>query len=104
VRVEAGVQAKGLRIPQRAVTVTPQGATVLVVGPKDIVESRPVKVGPLEGDSWIIESGLAAGDRVIVDGLQKARPGSPVKPVLASAAPPATPPAAPAATPASAAR
>ena len=106
VRVEAGVQAQGLRIPQRAVTVTPQGATVLVVGAKDVVESRTVKVGPLEGDSWIIESGLTPGERVIVDGLQKARPGATVKPVVASATPPATPPAASpaAATPASAAR
>ena len=104
VRVEAGVQAQGLRIPQRAVTVTPQGATVLVVGAKDIVESRPVKVGSLEGDSWIIESGLAPGERVIVDGLQKAQPGAPVKPVVASATPPAAPPAKAPATPASAAR
>jgi membrane fusion protein (multidrug efflux system) len=104
VRVEAGVQAQGLRIPQRAVTVTPQGATVLVVGAKDIVESRPVKVGSLEGDSWIIESGLSPGERVIVDGLQKARPGAPVKPVVASATPPATPPAKSPATPAAAAR
>ena len=104
VRVEAGVQAQGLRIPQRAVTVTPQGATVLVVGAKDIVESRPVTVGSLEGDSWIIESGLSPGERVIVDGLQKARPGAPVKPIVASATPPATPPAKSPATPASAAR
>ena len=104
VRVEAGVQAEGLRIPQRAVTVTPQGATVLVVGAKDIVESRPVKVGALEGDSWVIESGLQPGERVIVDGLQKARPGAPVKPVVASATPPATPPASSPAAPAAAAR
>ena len=104
VRVDAGVQAQGLRIPQRAVTVTPQGATVLVVGAKDIVESRPVKVGSLEGDSWIIESGLSPGERVIVDGLQKARPGAPVKPVVASATPPAAPPAKAPATPASAER
>ena len=93
VRVEAGVQAQGLRIPQRAVTVTPQGATVLVVGAKDIVESRPVKVGALEGDSWIVQSGISPGERVIVDGLQKAMPGKPVKAVVASATPPATPPA-----------
>jgi membrane fusion protein, multidrug efflux system len=91
VRVEAGVQAKGLRIPQRAVTLNPTGATVLVVGAKDVVESRAVKVGALEGDSWIIQSGLAPGERVIVDGIQKAVPGQPVKPVAASATPPAAP-------------
>ena len=104
VRVEAGVQAEGLRIPQRAVTVTPQGATVMIVGAKDVVESRAVQVGALEGDSWIIRSGLAPGDRVIVDGLQKVRPGAPVKPVVASATPPAAPAAAPSASPAAASR
>ncbi|MEO7457909.1 MAG: efflux RND transporter periplasmic adaptor subunit [Gemmatimonadaceae bacterium] len=82
-RVEAGIQPKGLQVPQRAVTITPQGATVLVVGAKDIVESRPVKVGALQGGAWIIQSGLSAGERVVVDGLQKAAPGKPVKPVLA---------------------
>ena len=91
VRVEAGVQKQGLRVPQRAVTVTPTGANVMVVGAKDVVEARPVKLGALEGDSWIIQSGLQAGERVIVDGLQKAAPGKPVKPVVASATPPAVP-------------
>jgi membrane fusion protein (multidrug efflux system) len=94
VRVEAGVQAKGLRVPQRAVTLNPQGATVMVVGAKDIVEARAVQVGALEGDSWVIQSGLAPGERVILDGLQKAVPGQPVKAVVASATPPAVPPAA----------
>jgi membrane fusion protein (multidrug efflux system) len=73
------------------VTVTPQGANVLVVGAKDVVENRPVKVGALEGGTWIVQSGLQAGERVIVDGLQKAQPGQPVKPVLASMTPPAVP-------------
>ena len=78
VRIDAGVTVSGVRVPQRAVTVTPQGGTVMVVAAKDIAESRPVKVGPLQGDSWVILSGLNPGDRVIVDGLQKVRPGSPV--------------------------
>jgi len=90
-RVEAGVQPNGLLVPQRAVTVTPQGATVLVVGAKDIVESRPVTVGALQGGSWVVQSGLTAGERVVVDGLQKAAPGKPVKPVIAKASPPAVP-------------
>jgi membrane fusion protein (multidrug efflux system) len=50
-------------------------------------------VGALEGDSWIVQSGISPGERVIVDGLQKALPGKPVKAVVASATPPATPPA-----------
>jgi membrane fusion protein (multidrug efflux system) len=78
VRIDAGVKLSGVRVPQRAVTVTPQGGTVMVVGAKDIAESRPVKVGNLQGDSWVILSGLNPGERVIVDGLQKVRPGSPV--------------------------
>jgi membrane fusion protein (multidrug efflux system) len=90
-RIEAGVQAKGLLIPQRAVTVTPQGATVMVVNAKDIAEVRPVKVGALEGGSWVIQTGLDPGERVIVDGLQKAAPGKPVRPVTASPTPPAVP-------------
>ena len=99
VRVEAGVQKQGLRVPQRAVTVTPTGANVMVVGAKDVVEARPVTLGALEGDTWIIQSGVQPGERVIVDGLQKAAPGKPVKPVLANATPPAAPPAtSPAAT------
>jgi membrane fusion protein (multidrug efflux system) len=85
-RIEAGVRARGLLVPQRAVTVTPQGASVMVVGAKDVAESRPVKVGALEGGSWQIQSGLAGGERVIVDGLQKVQPGQPVRVTTAPAA------------------
>jgi membrane fusion protein, multidrug efflux system len=84
VRVEAGVRAAGLLVPQRAVIVTPQSATVLVVGAEDVVESRSVTVGELRGASWVILAGLAPGDRVIVDGLQKAQPGKPVRVVSAT--------------------
>jgi len=90
-RVEAGIQASGLLIPQRAITVTPTGATVMVVGAKDVAESRPVKIGALQGGAWVIQSGLAAGERVIVDGVQKAIPGKPVKPIAASTTPAAVP-------------
>lgn len=90
-RIEAGVQSRGLLVPQRAVTVSPQGATVLVVNPTNVVEARPVKVGALEGGSWVIQSGLTPGERVIVDGLQKAAPGKVVKPVQANPTPPAVP-------------
>lgn len=79
VRIDAGVRTQGLVVPQRAVTVTPQGASVMVVGPKDVVENRPVTVGDLRGGSWVILAGLEAGDRVIADGLQKAQPGQPVR-------------------------
>jgi membrane fusion protein (multidrug efflux system) len=91
-QIEAGVRADGLLVPQRAVTVTPQGATVLVVGAKDIVEVRQVKAGALRGGSWVIQSGLTPGERVVVDGLQKAVPGQPVRIAAATAEPPAAAP------------
>ena len=81
VRIQAGERTGGLLVPQRAVTVTPQGATVMVVGANDVVEMRGVTLGQLQGGSWVIVSGLAAGERIIVDGLQKAQPGKPVRAV-----------------------
>lgn len=68
-------------VPQRAVMQSSAGASVMVVGAGDVVEMRQVAADAWEGDDWLIGAGLAAGDRVIVDGLVRARPGSPVKPV-----------------------
>jgi membrane fusion protein (multidrug efflux system) len=88
-RIDAGVRANGLLVPQRAVTVTTQGASVMVVGAKDIVESRSVKLGALQSGAWQIDSGLVAGERVIVDGLQKVQAGIPVRVTAPSAPAPA---------------
>jgi membrane fusion protein (multidrug efflux system) len=85
VRIAAGVRPRGLLIPQRAVTVGAQGASVMVVGLKDVVKRRAVTLGDLQGGSWVILSGLATGDRVIVDGLQKIQEGKPVRVVTESA-------------------
>jgi len=52
---------------------------VLVVGTGDIAQTRAVKLGELEDGSWSVLEGIAPGDRVIVDGLQKVRPGQPVR-------------------------
>lgn len=87
VQIEAGVRSDGLLVPQRAVTLTPQGATVMVVGADDLATVRTVKVGDMQGGSWVILEGLAAGDRVIVDGLQKVQPGQPVRVDTTSAIP-----------------
>ena len=84
-RIEAGVRPRGILVPQRAVTVSTQGASVRVVPENDTVEARPVRLGPLEGDSWIVLEGLAAGDRVIADGVQKVQPGQPVRVVTGEA-------------------
>jgi membrane fusion protein (multidrug efflux system) len=61
-----------------------------------------VRVSQAIGDQWLVEDGLVAGDRVIVEGLQKIQPGAPVQPTEAGATPAASAPAAPAAAPAAA--
>ncbi len=80
--LEAGVNERALLAPQQAVTRDPAGnASVLVVTPEDKVERRRIVVGAAVGDRWEVLSGLAAGERVLVDGAQRARPGDRVKPV-----------------------
>ena len=75
----AGTRPNGIAVPQRAVKLTSDGATVLVVGAKNVVEVRKVKLGAMQGDRWAILDGLKPGERVIVDGQQKAMPGQPVR-------------------------
>lgn len=70
-----------IRIPQRAVTASPLGQMVMVVDGEGKVSPRPVKSSAMAGADFIIDSGLKPGDQVIVNGLQKARPGATVKPV-----------------------
>lgn len=92
-----GEVANGILVPHAAVSRDPRGtALVMVVGAEDKVESRPVTAAISRGDKWLITDGLAAGDKVIVDGLQKIRPGATVKPqeAAAGAAAPAAAPAA----------
>lgn len=86
-----------LRVPQRAVTVSPLGQAVMVVDAEGKVGQRPIKTGAMAGPDFIVDSGLKAGDQVIVNGLQKARPGATVKPVPWD---PARKPGPPAAAPA----
>ena len=83
-RLEQAVNENALTAPMRAVTRGAAGAaTVLVVGAEDKVEVRPLKLADAVGDRWIVTAGLRAGDRIVVEGLQKARPGAVVKPVAA---------------------
>ncbi|MFH1028789.1 MAG: efflux RND transporter periplasmic adaptor subunit, partial [Pseudomonadota bacterium] len=99
--LEEGVSEQAILVPQRGVTRNPKGdAVVMLVGAEEKVESRPIKVVRTVGDSWLVSDGLKVGDRVILEGLQKARPGTPVKAVpfgSPQAAAPAQPAAAPAA-------
>lgn len=78
--LEEGVNEQAILAPQRGVTRNPKGeAMVMVVGAEDKVEPRVIKVVRTIGDNWLVAEGLKAGDRVILEGLQKARPGTPVK-------------------------
>ena len=90
--LEEGVDENAILIPQRGVTRNPKGdAMVLIVGAEEKVEPRPIKVVRTVGDSWLVSGGLKTGDRVILEGLQKARPGTPVKAVPFGSAPAAAP-------------
>lgn len=92
-RIEGGVATQGISVPQRAVQISPQGASVLVVGPNNIAAARSIRLGELQGNEWVVRDGLKPGDRVIVNGVQKARPGSPVRIAPPRAARPAPQPA-----------
>jgi len=99
-------------IPQRAITDLQGQQRVAVVGAGDSVHLRTVKTGPTSGSLIVVTEGLQAGDRVVVDGLQRVRDGVVVRPEpappegdsTAKGAPPGGAPAAPAAAPESAAK
>ncbi len=86
VQLSGGVRPNAIAIPQRAVLEGPGTKIVLTVNAQGIVEPRPIQVGDWSADEWVITGGLKAGDQVIVDGVVKARPGSPVKIAQASPA------------------
>ncbi|MDP2254001.1 MAG: efflux RND transporter periplasmic adaptor subunit, partial [Thiobacillus sp.] len=95
-RLTQGTQDDAILVPHAAVSRTPRGeGQAMVVNAGNMVEPRIIKTGQSIGDKWVVTEGLAPGDRVIVEGLQKARPGSPVQAQEAGAA--AAPAAAPAA-------
>jgi membrane fusion protein (multidrug efflux system) len=84
-----------IEVPQRAVMQGPQGNFVWVVDGDSKAQFRPVTLGPLSGDRWLVEEGLQPGERIVVDGGLKLAPGVPVQPVDPAQAPAAgTPPAA----------
>ena len=95
-----------IRVPQRAVQGGPQGQFVLTVDAEGKVAPRPIKTSTMAGGDFIVDEGLKGGDKVIVNGLQKARPGAIVKPLpwtpgaALMGAPAAAKPPGPAAAPA----
>jgi membrane fusion protein (multidrug efflux system) len=80
--LQEGVREQAVLVPQRGVTRNPQGnAMVMTVGADEKVEPRVIKTERTVGENWLVDEGLKPGDRVILEGLQKARPGTPVKAV-----------------------
>jgi membrane fusion protein (multidrug efflux system) len=79
-RIEEGVTDNAILVPQVGVTHDPQGkATALVVGTDNKVAARTLQLKGTHGNQWIVDGGLADGDRVIVAGVQKAQPGAVVQ-------------------------
>lgn len=77
--VSNAILDRGLLVPQQGITRNSKGnASAMVVNNEDTVEQRTVEVNRTVGDQWLVNSGLIEGDRVIVEGLQKVRPGMPV--------------------------
>ncbi len=84
-----GQQPNAFRVPQAALQRDAAGAYVLVVGSDDKVVRKDVAADRVQGPDWIVSKGLAAGDRVVVSGIQRVQPGQPAKAVPADAGKPA---------------
>ena len=80
--VQEGLNEQAILIPQQTVSRDPKGNPVaLIVGSAGKVEQRPLVLDRAIGDQWLVTSGLAPGERVIAEGMQKVRPGAEVKEV-----------------------
>ncbi len=79
VQLKGAVRPNAIMVPQVAVMQGPNGKFVFVVGPDDTAQPKPIQVGDWYGDQWIVNSGLQAGDRVVVDGAVRLQPGAPVQ-------------------------
>lgn len=88
VAVEAGEAKQALTIPQAAIQIDQSGPYVLIVDPDNKVQQQRVKLGTVEGSDIVVEQGLKSGNRVIVQGIQKVRPGQEVAPMQAVEASP----------------
>ncbi len=81
-KLEQAIAPETILVPQQAVVIEPNGsASVMLVTAENKVEPQPVQIGAAVGTDWVVESGLKTGDRVIVNGLQKAMPGMAVQPL-----------------------
>jgi membrane fusion protein (multidrug efflux system) len=83
VRIQMRLAKDMLLIPQRSVIETQGSYQVVSVGSDNKASIRPVKVGERIGEMWIITEGIKPGERVIVEGIQKVKEGTPVTPETA---------------------
>jgi membrane fusion protein (multidrug efflux system) len=84
--IEEGVREHAILVPQQAVSRDPKGHPLtLIVDADDKVQQRELSTDRSMGDKWLVSSGVAQGDRVIVEGMQKVRPGMAVKVVPSKA-------------------
>lgn len=80
--IQEGVRRNAILIPQQAISRDPKGNPLtLIVDAKGVVQQRPLVLDRAIGDAWLVSSGLAPGERVIVEGMLKVKPGIPVKAV-----------------------
>jgi membrane fusion protein (multidrug efflux system) len=80
--LQEGVREQALLVPQRGVSRNTAGkATALVVGENEVVEQRVLTAERTIGNAWLVKDGVQPGDRVIVEGMQRIRPGATVKAV-----------------------
>jgi membrane fusion protein (multidrug efflux system) len=79
-RLERGIAEAAIAVPQQAIVRGAEGASVMIVGADNKVVAQPVKAEASVGNQWIVSEGLKGGERIIVEGFQKAKPGSPVTP------------------------
>ena len=86
-QLDEGVRTNALLAPQRGVTRDRSGnASAMIINKEGVVEVRQIKIGRAVGDQWLVLDGLEVGDQLIVEGLQKVKPGAPAKAVAPSAA------------------
>jgi membrane fusion protein (multidrug efflux system) len=85
ISVNVGTYRNAIVLPERAITQQQATRLVLVVNDKSVVEARPVMLGSRVAGGVLVKAGVKPGERVIVDGLFKSRPGTEVKPVPAKA-------------------
>jgi membrane fusion protein, multidrug efflux system len=83
VRLPVSTRKNAIVIPQRAVQELQGTYNVFVVGADSVAQVRPIKPANRVGSNWVISEGLEPADRIVVEGLQKVRPGTKVRPTAA---------------------